>query len=281
MKTIYVSLDELLDTRLGFVSLYNEELVQKWLQEDNHEFFLRHHESVLWSALGWDEATWNERWDNRDVETLRNSIITHIPSIIMGIIHDYVLSGEESLANTNVTLVVNTAPYYLTDDEIEEYRKLLEEYFATVNEVKMIRRDLDRLDYLFVRSQFDYVFMYEYNKWLKLHEHDLSDKVMTNVTFFIPRLFYKLPNFTEEELANEDFKHLLDLDVFKVMEYVTAVKIPVKHLPVSDFSIALRKPYRRAEGVTDLEDLPDPSVHGTLQTFPTDPQPQSHPRSEV
>lgn len=275
MKRIYVALDDLLDTRLGLISLLNKDLALSYLDPDNPRYFKRMHDSVIWEDLGITESDWYTMREKRTTELLKASVITHIPSVIMKTIKLYHLSGDKQIGEWDVRLDVNTHPYDLNEEELNEIKDILLEKIPLVTEIGFVKANLKGLTPNHLKTNFDYIFMYDFNIWSMLHASELRKTFMTDMHFFVPRLFTQLP-------TDEDFKGLdkvLEMDPFKLIEGALSYKMGITFIAASDFGPVLTKPIRRQTDHPDLDDLLDLSVLGTPESSLHDPLYPSHPES--
>lgn len=251
MKRILISLDELLDTRLAMVGVFDPEVVKRWVSTDASEYFRRPTDDILWKSINATKEDWDKVWDNRDVGLLRQSVVTHIPRIMTDIILAYRESGEHSLGDLETICEVNTYPYNLSEEELIELGNILEETIPIISSFRFVKYKLEDLTVPFVKSNFDFIFMYEFNKWADKHMSDVKASLITRVHFFVPRLFTSLPPDTllKEEIVKEMFK----MDVFKVMEGALSPKIGLTFIPPSDFGPVLTVPQTPQNPVTDLD----------------------------
>lgn len=275
MKRIYVSLDELLDTRLGFIGMVKPELLDDYLEPGNPKYFKRMHDSVLWNDLGITEVDWYRIREKRTVDLLRASVITHIPKVIMRIIKYYHQSQDKQLGGWDITLNINTYPYQLTPEELTEIREILEETIPLVSRINFFEASLKGLTPNYLKNNFDYVLLYDFHFWSKIHAEELKKMYLTNMHFFVPRLFNSLP-------TDEDFKGLekvLEMDPFKLLEGAISYKMGLTFIPASDFSSALTKPIHQSSENQDLDDLLAQFGYGIDGSPQADPQYPSHPQS--
>ena len=276
MKKILVSLDELLDTRLGLVSIHNPQLAQEWVRPDNDVYFKRMHDKVIWEALGWTEERWYQVWDKRDVSVLKNSVVTHIPNVINEIIRLYRSSGEHGLDDLEVVLDVNLFPYVLDDGEIAMLDEILKEQMPIIERINFIRRNLKSMDHVFMK-QYNYIILYPFNRWMYIHGKDLQNKLLPTIHIFAPRLLHIIP--TDEELNSDpELKRLWQLDPFKLTESLAAPKLGITFIAASDFGPKITRPIHPDKKIEDLDHLVDQSGSYTLDSFLYDPQCQFPPQ---
>lgn len=275
MKRIYVALDDLLDTRLGLIGLLKPDVVDEYLTEGNERYFKRLHDSVLWDDVGLTELQWYQLREKRTVELLKASVITHIPSVIMKIIKYYHLTGDKQLGDWDITLNVNIYPYKLSTDELSEIREILEESIPLVSRINFFEASLKGLTPKYIKQNFDYIVLYDFNLWSNIHAEELKKTLLTNTHFFVPRLFTTIP--TDDVFSGIDA--VLDMDPFKLIEGAISYKIGLTFIPASDFGPILTQPIRRQSENPDLDDLLAQFGSGIVCNSQDDPQYPSHPLS--
>lgn len=271
MKKILVSLDGLLDTRLGLISQLNPTVAERFLLPESDEYFKRINDDVVYNALGITKTMWFQYYTKRDVSTLMASVVTHIPQVINTIIKMYHDSNEHALSDLDVVLYVNTYPYELINEELCLLEDILLDAMPLLKEIKFTPYTFKSLTPKFIKSNFDYVIMYNYDLWTQIHVTELKKILMPKVHFFIPRLFQREP--TQDEFAGSpEFEKLWKLDPFKVMECILAPKMGLTYIAASDFATSLRPPITPDHPVQDLDWLIDQSGSYTPGTFQYDPQ---------
>lgn len=273
MKRIFVSMDELLDTKLGMAAIINQDKVAEWLADENGAYFKRMHDSWIAEQLGMSYDEWKQRWLNRTVEVPQGSIMTHVPEIINDIIKDYRNSTVESLGTMRVVLIVNTYPYHFNEEDIRDLEELFYDIFPTVNEIQFKYFALKDINYNYLKNNVDVFFIYDYNDWIEANLKEVKVKYMPGVEIFAPRLFHRIPDNQEVESLNKDpfLKQVFEMDIFKVIETTLALKWQLTYLAASDFSTVLHdvnyEPSKRS--ILDQTDTPD--VFYTNDSLQADP----------
>lgn len=280
MKKIYCSLDEIFDSRLGLMSMIDQEKTSNAIYGDQPEYLYRMHDSYLAEALGITEEEWYQRWDNRTVEVLKNSICTHIVEIIGQSCFDYFQSDEEALGTKYIRLDINTYPYEFDLQDQQALTDVLKELTPLVNEVNYVNYTLETLTSE-VLKQYDECYLYEFHRWMDIHGEKLKGKYFLNMHLFVPRLFWK--KMTDKDYTeltkSEEGKMLFDLDIFKVFEAALSPQFQLTYIAASDFSAAIFEKVRKTSTVPDLDQCQNPSVFETVDTFQADPRSSSHPQS--
>lgn len=251
MKKMLISLDELLDTRLAMVGIFNPEIVEKWITTTSDDYFRRPSDDILWKSIGKTKEEWKRLWNMRNTGLLKQSIMTHIPNIITNVVLMYRDSQEHALGDLDVTLDVNVYPYELSENEKTVLLELLNEKMPIMKEIKLTWLSDNALTASYIKSNYDYVVMYNFNDWLNRNGKDLKPMLLTKIHFFVPRIFMTLPD--ESFIKELEKEKLLDMDVFKMTEAALAPKMGVTFVPPSDFGPVLTSPQKRRTQTKDLD----------------------------
>lgn len=271
LKRIYVSLDELLDTRLGLIQTIKPELVERYLGDDIARYTLRMHDSVIWNDLGLDEVGWYSLWEQRGYfDVLPNSVVTRIPALINSILKEYQASNEHAIGDWDIRLDINLHPYPFTDEEQTMLETILSELMPGVTQMNFIRKGVKQLTPKDIKARYDYIIMYSFQYWSMIHAEELKNLLMPQCHFFVPRLFVQIP---PDELFEKDkvLKHVVELDPFKLMESAISYKLGLRHIAASDFAPKFIPPLQKSDEITDLDSLLDQSAAYIPDSSQSDP----------
>lgn len=273
MKKYFCGLDELFDTRLGLISLIKPEVAQKIFEAQGEDYLYRMHDEYFWKCLNITEEEWYRYWGQRNVNVLRNSLRTHIISVIADSIMMYYNDREEALSSKKVTLTLNLYPYQLSEDELDTLKEVILEHIPVLKDVEYVNYTLHQLT-ANVLKEYDECYLYEYHRWMDIHGKVLRDMMLTGITLRVPRLFYQVPTDEEyqEVMNTPEGKKIIELDIFKLTEAAMSMKIQVTHIAASDFSVALFPPIHKSSEIKDLDSRQDPSDTGIVDKSLFDPQ---------
>lgn len=196
-QSLIISLDVLLDTRLATLNRLNPKYP---LQVQGLNYARRLGD--FWEDMipNFPREEYNELWANRDEETLKQSGPT---AYIARMIEDTEIMVAASANNPHVgsvEVVVNTYPYYLTDEKHGELREIIHEFCSASVGVKITRIPLEDLTPKRIRENYVQFVLYNFDEWFKLHHEELLDKPMPSVVCVAPALFFEKP----EEAAGVD-----------------------------------------------------------------------------
>lgn len=204
MRKIYIDLDSLLDTRLGTVSKLNPEAAIQAIQGDR--YWDREHTDWHELSNGYlSNEQFNDAWEHRDKETLRESVMTSILAVLGRVLAEYHQNMKEGMATDEVAVEVNVAPYPFDDEEMEELAEILKLNTYKDLPVFFISRPLDELTPEFIREHYDAMILFEFHRWVRLQHVALTKCHCRDVTFIVPRLFERKPERLTDEQKRDEF----------------------------------------------------------------------------
>ena len=198
--TIYTELDAILDTRIGTLMLYSKEEAVKLLKSG--EYFTRF--SDWFKKPGSVPFDYDTEYKNRDLDTLQEARMTDCLYVLRGVI---VEATTNSLQGTHARpdVFVNTYPYQLTEEERNEYAKVLSHLIEEDVDIKVGYINYKLLTPNRIRDEFAYMIMYNFNEWLDRHIEEFDKKSSSripDVTIVAPALLSaELPR-TKEEMKD-------------------------------------------------------------------------------
>lgn len=265
MKKYFCSLDDLFDTRLGIISMINPDVAQKIFEDPNKEYLYRMHDEYLWKSLYISQEQWDQLWANRDIEVLKNSLRTHVITIISESVLEYYGNREEALSSKSTSLSINTYPYNLSETEKDILKEVILEHIPVLENINFVVYNLNNLT-INVLKEYDESYLYEFHKWMDIHGEALKNKLVTGISLRVPRLFYKVMTDADykEFISTSEGKKIFDLDIFKMFEAALSTKMQITYIAASDFSVALMAPIYKNEDIKDLDHRPDQYGSGTV-----------------
>lgn len=242
---ILVDLDCILDTRFACLKMLNEELAMELVGNEDRRYYLRR--SDIWSALidGFDQDKYNELWENRDVEVLRNATMSNFVPYLLEIVQSLemdLISGGGDMKG--VDLVINTYPYILSDKDEFFLIQSLMYYFGAIVKVMLDRIEPEKANvrYLSYQGYTQYA-MYEFNKWMHIHYVEGKESVTSldqlirypDFTIIAPKLLSVEPDEKLlQELAEEN---LQDEDPFNLMMGMCASLFHLIHIEIGLYGV--------------------------------------------
>lgn len=208
-RRLYVDLDSLLDTRLSVVSGIDSQAAVTVALDTGYW----HREHTDWEALS-KKAITNDQfkaaWDQRNTETLANSVVTAIPTVLQQILFDYHKNLSSGAVTDDVSLEVNLAPYDLNTDERDGLEEIIRELLFDDLSITFCYRPLTELTPEVIYQRYSAMVMFEFHNWIRLHHELLMQRPCKEVSFIVPRLFERNP-----EVLNRDGKEA-EISLFRM-----------------------------------------------------------------
>lgn len=231
---VCVSLDVLLDTRLGTVLKIAGVDVSDRVLKGNYYF--REDDDFP----GVNLAAYKAAYKARDVETLALSTLTNVVEVLRDILVTLMKQAVVRPFHEGVCLTINTYPYQLTEEETREVLKMMAIKFQALTNLDVpIRFDAVHLSEAeltpeYCTAHFSAMFMYDYEQWLAAQQHAIIKRPIPEVTLYAPALYFaQTPS--EETLA--ELKTQYNWSPFETMERSVRGGILLQLLPPAVFSV--------------------------------------------
>ncbi len=196
IKRLLISLDVLLDTRLGVLSTLDKEASEYAVS--TKAYWEREHDD--WYKLSGGRVTteafnkaYAERGGDNTADTLNASVLSNSLPVIHRIL------GEETLAHMNnktiqlEQLVVNIDyhPYVLPIELRDELYGIAKELFGESTNIELVNLGYKATTPVHLRENYACFITYDFHAWMQLHFQSLSEQRMTDFTLIGPKLFEK------------------------------------------------------------------------------------------
>lgn len=234
LSGIYVSLDVLLDTRLGTLAkLGGNELVIKTLMSNYHTRQDDKFKDV-------DVTAYKRMYANRDVETLSLSTLTQVMPLVRQFTTSLMKQTLNRPFHEGVRIFVNIYPYQLDDEEQQELTQVLAELMAGFSKVdiplkmEIVSLSDEELTPEYCKTNFSLMLMYDYDNWLSVQQRAILKSPMPEVTLYAPRI-YTVQTPTDEQLA--ELKTQFPWSPFEAIEKSISGGVTLELMPIELFSI--------------------------------------------
>ncbi len=198
---VLVSLDALLDTRIGTIDriapTVGKEIVKDWYHERTIDRFGREGTELT-------NAKYEEAYKNRDVETIGHSIITQVPVYLNTLVMKYNMMAGMPLDTKGYEVHVNIYPYELSERAQEDLIKVMAEYTGHLPNIEIVSIPPDELTVAGIRNLYTHIIMYDFNEWLALHIDEFSSVQVPGTMFIVPRLHMSTTSDEKLKLLNSD-----------------------------------------------------------------------------
>lgn len=229
MLSVIVGIDCLLDTRLGTILGMSKEAYDTLLDTNYFNRNTDDFEQATGGLITNDDFT--KAYASRDVETLQISQTTNMPLHLAEIACNIKTDPDIMEFNRETRLQVNVYPYEFTPEEQMVLLDILRNLLPNWDEITSVSIPLEQLTPDYLRDEWDYVYIYNFNEWLKLYGPILETKRIPLVTFVTPRVLQN--GFPKDE---EDIKSLKAIDPFLSSEFLLHEYVGLRTLPTHYFS---------------------------------------------
>lgn len=212
MKKFYITLDSLLDTRLGVIRAHSKEAAENIIECKDYLLREFNNWELFTNGIVDDELfekLYSERGGDNTQRTLSNSIITNIIPVIYRLIAEELntIINNSSMDDKDVIITVDTSPYSLNDVEKEELLIILNELFSDKQAIELTEVGITELTPRYIYNNFALVIMYDFHEWIKLHFEELVKIRGASVNYIAPKLFERdVSTLTIEEKKRELLK---------------------------------------------------------------------------
>lgn len=226
--SIYVELDALLDTRLGTLAKISPDLAAQVLSNG-------YHARTTDTFTGVDSATFNTLYSQRDVETLKLSVVTGIVPVLRDLAEKLTEQMQNRPYHDAITLVVNLYPYQLDSEEQDLIGKSIATLLSGTASVEVVNIASINLTPLHCKQHFSSMVMYDYDSWMSLHTDNFKLARLPDVLVFSPAIYFTGSEPTKEEM---DFAVNQANHPFVATEMAAAPLVDLQLIDIKYFSIA-------------------------------------------
>lgn len=172
IKTMYVELDSLFDTRLSFLKIMTDGYEVPEINYHNRE---RDNFGII------PEVVFKHYYYFRNKRVFKNALPTRVIDLCIDIISTYIRTNESV---NKFSLIVNIYPYPLTRIELHNLEEMFKSLFIET-EVTFISCDPYELNMEWVSNDVECLIMYDGLKWLEykniigeLRKYPITDKIL-------------------------------------------------------------------------------------------------------
>lgn len=223
---IMVSLDALLDTRLGVIAQKYPEKLEKLLEGR------RYFERIQDRFDGVDHDEFVELYKKRDVETLKCSMMSQITLLMASFIKSAAEEVFAGAAPTAMIFDINIHPYQMDEEEKSDLVGALEFHIGDAAEFNVVSIPNEFLTPAICKSQYAVLVMYDFPDWLRMHGEAFKVTRMPNMIIYAPRLLEKLPTPEENKKMVE-----MQLDPFEAARLAASPGFSIRFLTIDMFCI--------------------------------------------
>lgn len=217
-------LDSILDTRLGLISILDEDLAIDLLKNRKDKYYNRKVEKFG----KWTTDEWLEHYRNRSKRVLRESVPTNLIRLATGYMAIAELEQSGSPVPQTPRLLVNTFPYELMEEERDLILKALVAATKGTINLELTYRSYADISPLWLRTNVAVYATYNFREWLETQS--MTDAFSRHSC---PDTVILAPAIVHDESLEDDN------EIFATMTKTFRMLFSVEFIPVEEFSIAV------------------------------------------
>lgn len=193
-RIYYFGLDEYFDVRLGTLAQHWPEVFDKYVK--THVIPGYYHERIRDEFPGISWEAFQEKYKQRNIETLKLSFKTNVELWVIALLKDAIEEMISEPFRPVPELVINTWPYKDFDnDHCLMFKEILmdrlRDFFDVEFPITFIYKDMKELDVVYVHTQFKALFLYDTPEWMNQQalENNFNKVLPVHTTFFTPSIY--------------------------------------------------------------------------------------------
>jgi len=226
---IYLSLDELLDTRAGTLDRMDPAIAEKVIDDKYHtrtsDFF-----------AGIDRHDFKKLYAARDGDTLSHSCMTEMYRLLQHLSESVVNQLDQRPYYKSCKIVVNCWPYQIAPDVLEDIHKAIYLNVGNNLPIELVNWPLSELTPSRCKKEFGVLIMYNPQDWLNMHMKELERAPIPEVLLLTPKIHHVVEPTPEQEAwlkeygltpflaAEMQLRPLISVDLIEVA-YFSLVKV--------------------------------------------------------
>ncbi len=234
MSKIYISLDSILDMRLGVLNTISDEFGFDVIS--NKEYYIR--EEDLFSSPNFGKL------DNRlflDVKKKyldiipTNSLATTMHLYISELATRHIQNVLNNPIKSNLEIDINFYPYVINDNDSNAIINNVYNLLDGIMPINKVFIPNEKLTVNYIKENYSDMILYEYVEWMNLLEKDLKKiNIRDYVRLHVPRLYLdkaKLSKEVEKDLSN------MKLDSFEFNQLLLNPIVSIIYLPIALYCV--------------------------------------------
>ena len=230
-NNILISLDCLLDTRLGTLSRIDSAIVNLLLDDPSY------HTRDQDVFTGVDREVYKTMYRKRDDVTLQHSMLTNIIPLLKHLVGKLKEQSVVRPFHDGGHLIINVYPYVLSKEIEETIGKALAVWMHGLASVSIVRYSPKELTPLHCKGSYSLMIMYDYEEWLEINAELFLRTQIPEVTLFVPAIYFTNKP-TDEELKTLNGGKISPM---KALELLAKGIVGLEIIDVMWFSILNKK----------------------------------------
>lgn len=215
---LLVSLDSLLDTRAGTLSLLDLKKAAELLLTPIYA------SRIIDQFPGFDQKAFEDLYKKRDKKTLQYSMVTNVLKTIYDFIHRSFNRNLNSPFKVEAEVHINTFPYLLEDKEKDVIANAILAKSPLPFKLDFVRYSNEDLSPGFLKQNYNTLIAYDFQEWIDIHSTNkkIEETPIPEVTFFAPAIL----KFIDEKVPRDLSQKFIDtMMVFQL--HLNLIFLPV------------------------------------------------------
>lgn len=231
-----VSLDAILDTRLGTLAVYDQALAAEVIADPKYANRVR--DDFFLNRADFSKARWDQLWDNRSKEVLAASTPTHFLADLAALMRLDKVDPNCNYETRKIRLDINIYPYRFDQDEIKDLTEvILPEYIPGDFIFNVIRISEEQMSPAYLKNNnYTTVVIYELRKWLEIQENNFKEVFIPNISVIAPELMHY--DIDLSKLSAEQRQIAEKMNPFRALELNLSLIMVLRLRPAIIFSSA-------------------------------------------
>ena len=236
---IFIYLDSILETHLGTAARINREAAVEIL---NNGYYKRDSFDLWEYTELFDESTFKEVWNNRDIETLKSSVVRLTLTFIKNLIFTKTLDYLDRGGDLEVEVIINVFPYQINENLKDYIGEIIRGIISAEIKVSFVNFDITELTpkYLHEREILTLV-LNDFNVWLSIHIEELNVNRFPRLEVYVPMISKRLSERLQKSIVlGEIDKGIASrISPYRATEITLAELVSLNYLPIDIFSVPL------------------------------------------
>lgn len=241
LKKIYVTLDCLLDTRMGALTLADPDFAHAVVTSGTYfnreeDLFKSPKHGVL------SKENFNLFYHSRINDLLRVSLRTKMHQFITTLRSRFAMISISTPNQTHLEVEINAYPFVLSTEETAQILRIISYRLGSEMRVTMTRLSPEQITIDHVQKNYCAMIMYHYYEWLNLHEQAIRNTPIKSTGLYVPRLYFGEPP------THDQLKEFADHNTnpFDFQQNVLGPLVLIQYIPVEWYCIDLPEKLKTA-----------------------------------
>lgn len=231
VKKILVSLDSLLDFRLGTLIKLSPEFAYQ--VSNDKAFYTREEDTFSSVEMGHlPKDIFNEIYMLYKEEIIRSSIMTKFFIFLKQLTQEMINKAISTPYYGEIEVEVNVYPHKFTNQEGDDLVKAISFHLGELVSTSIVSIPPEQLTPSYILNDYYALAMYDPKPWLDTHHRELQKGTLKDIVLYTPRLNH-IRKLEDTEIAKLNKENM---DLFNIFTMLLSPFICIQFLPISLFS---------------------------------------------